>query len=157
MSQPLSPAVLLLDGSMGHELKARGLTESFATAMHANATHSELVTAVHAEYVAAGCDVLTTNTFTLTPHAVDGREGELAALLSVYLSVSLFFRPRWRCRSRVTGLPLQRREERVCLCSASSINMKTFARVTRFVTLRNLPVSNEVSVANSESSASRQA
>ena len=78
--------------------------------------------------------------------------GELAALLSVYLSVSpFFFRPRWRYCSRVTGLPLQRCEECVCLCSASSINMKIYNRVTRFVTLRNLFVSHELLVTSSES------
>ena len=38
---------LILDGSMGHELKRRSLTASFATAMLANVDHPEVVTAVH--------------------------------------------------------------------------------------------------------------
>ena len=75
--------VILLDGSMGHELKARGLTESFSTAMLANITHADLVTSIHAEYCAAGCTVLTTNTFTLTPHEMEkaGRLAEMPSLL----------------------------------------------------------------------------
>ena len=74
---------ILLDGSMGHEFKRRAVTSSFASAMLANAEQPELVTAVHAEYVAAGCDVLTTNTFTLTPHALDATQhsSELPRLL----------------------------------------------------------------------------
>ena len=48
-------------------------------------------------------------------------------------------------------MPLQRREERVCLCSASSIHMKIFTRVTRLVTLRYLSVSHELLVTSSES------
>ena len=76
------PPTRVLDGSMGHELKARGLSESFATAMLANAQQPELVTSIHAEYVAAGCDVLTTNSFLLTPAALAKYGGgELAPLL----------------------------------------------------------------------------
>ena len=71
--------------------------------------------------------------------------------VGLLVGATFLFRPRWRYCSRVTGLPLQRREERVCLCSASGISMKTFARVTRFVTLTNLPVSNNLAVASSES------
>uniref|UniRef100_A0A7S4B2K5 Hcy-binding domain-containing protein n=1 Tax=Chrysotila carterae TaxID=13221 RepID=A0A7S4B2K5_CHRCT len=53
------------------------------SAMFANVDHPELVTSVHAEYVDAGVDVVTTNTFTLTPYALApfAREGELATLL----------------------------------------------------------------------------
>ena len=68
--------LLLLDGSTGHELKARldvlgGADDSFSTVMRVNTEQPELITAVHSEYVAAGCDVLTTNTFTLTPRALE--------------------------------------------------------------------------------------
>ena len=80
--------VTILDGSTGHELKERlgvlnTAEDSFAAAMMANVKHPELVTAVHADYVASGCDVLTTNTFTLTPSALEdaGRAGELPTLL----------------------------------------------------------------------------
>jgi S-methylmethionine-dependent homocysteine/selenocysteine methylase len=82
---------LLLDGSTGHELKERlGVLQteddSFATAMFANIRHPELVANVHTEYVKAGCDVLTTNTFTATPMALASAaprtdEDQLPALL----------------------------------------------------------------------------
>ena len=62
--------LVLLDGSTGHELKERLGVSSFATAMFANVKQPELVTSVHADYVEAGCDVLTTNSFTLTPVAL---------------------------------------------------------------------------------------
>ena len=73
------------------------------------------------------------------------------AAVGLLVGATFLFRPRWRYCNRVTGLPLQCREERVCLCSASSINMKIFTRVTRFVTLRNLFVSHELLVTSSES------
>ena len=73
------------------------------------------------------------------------------AAVGLLVGATFLFRPRWRHCSRVTCLPLQRREERVCLCSASSINMNIFTRVTRFVTLRNLSVSHELLVTSSES------
>lgn len=60
------PHVLLLDGSMGHELKERGVAD-FQAAMFANARQPDLVTSIHEEYVRCGCNVLTTNTFVLTP------------------------------------------------------------------------------------------
>ena len=79
-----SPTILL-DGSMGHELKKRlrvstnSEADNFATAMRANTERPELVTAIHRDYIAAGCDVITTNSFTLTPTA--DQAGELPALL----------------------------------------------------------------------------
>ena len=55
------PPLLLLDGSTGHILKERlgvlgTADDSFDTAMFANATQPDMVTAVHSEYVAAGCE-----------------------------------------------------------------------------------------------------
>lgn len=64
---PEDSPLLLLDGSIGHELKARGLSDSFQEAMFANYRQPDLVTSIHAEYVRCGCNVLTTNTFVLTP------------------------------------------------------------------------------------------
>ena len=53
---------LILDGGMGTMLQARGLkpgdvSESWAL------THPDILTEIHCEYFAAGCDVATTNTF----------------------------------------------------------------------------------------------
>ena len=78
-----SSSLVLLDGSTGHELKARGVLASFEGAMLANLRQPDVVTAIHAEYVDAGCDIVTTNTFTLTPDelARQGRGAELAPLL----------------------------------------------------------------------------
>ena len=64
---PEDSPLLLLDGSIGHELKARGLSDSFQEAVSANYRQPDLVTSIHAEYVRCGCNILTTNTFVLTP------------------------------------------------------------------------------------------
>lgn len=55
-------AFLLLDGAMGTQLQARGLAAGEQPELLC-LTHPEVVTAVHAAYVAAGADVVTTNTF----------------------------------------------------------------------------------------------
>ena len=53
---------LLLDGAMGTQLQARGLAAGELPELLC-LSHSEVVTDVHAAYVAAGADVVTTNTF----------------------------------------------------------------------------------------------
>mmetsp|Transcript_1604 Transcript_1604/g.5050 ORF Transcript_1604/g.5050 Transcript_1604/m.5050 type:complete len:188 (+) Transcript_1604:473-1036(+) len=71
-----SRAVLLLDGGFGHELKERGFSGSEATSTSstflagalANQNDPSAVVGLHREYIRAGCDVLTTNSFVLTPH-----------------------------------------------------------------------------------------
>ena len=45
----MAPRRLILDGSMGHTLKQRGLSDSFAEAAYANLRQPELVTSVHSE------------------------------------------------------------------------------------------------------------
>ena len=49
----MSQRRLILDGSMGHTLKQRGLSDSFAEAAFANLRQPELVTSVHSEVSAA--------------------------------------------------------------------------------------------------------
>ena len=49
----MAPRRLILDGSMGHTLKQRGLSDSFAEAAYANLRQPELVTSVHSEVSAA--------------------------------------------------------------------------------------------------------
>lgn len=70
-----SDGVLLLDGGFGHELKERGVSGSEATSTStflagalANQNDPSAVVGLHREYIRAGCDVLTTNSFVLTPH-----------------------------------------------------------------------------------------
>ena len=53
---------LLLDGAMGTQLQARGLAAGELPELLC-LLHPEVVTDVHAAYVAAGADVVTTNTF----------------------------------------------------------------------------------------------
>lgn len=73
--------VLLLDGAMGTELFARGLESGGAPELW-NVDHPDRVTAVHAEYIAAGSDVVLTNSFggtgyRLKLHEADDRVLEL--------------------------------------------------------------------------------
>jgi S-methylmethionine-dependent homocysteine/selenocysteine methylase len=58
---------LILDGGTGTELRRRGMTLSRATwSALASVTHFELLRTIHADYIAAGADVITTNTFAAT-------------------------------------------------------------------------------------------
>lgn len=56
--------VLLLDGATGTELRRRGVElDAAAWSGPATLAHADLLTAIHADYLRAGADVLTTNTF----------------------------------------------------------------------------------------------
>ena len=73
--------VLLVDGAMGTELFSRGLESGGAPELW-NVDHPDRVTAVHADYVAAGSDILLTNSFggtafRLKLHQADDRVIEL--------------------------------------------------------------------------------
>lgn len=68
--------VIILDGSMGHVLKLRGVQTSvkglpfekrFLAVAVANLEAPAMVRQLHAEYIAAGADVITTNNFSVTP------------------------------------------------------------------------------------------
>lgn len=68
-----SGGTLLLDGGTGTELRRRGMPLSGAAwSGLASLTHYELLVAIHADYVAAGADVVTTNTFATTRFVLDG-------------------------------------------------------------------------------------
>jgi len=57
----------LLDGAMGTELNNRGVkTELPLWTADANITHPDLVQSIHSEYIYAGADIITTNTFRST-------------------------------------------------------------------------------------------
>lgn len=64
-----SGRMLLMDGAMGTELMRRGYA---GPTWRANLDAPQLVRAIHAEYVAAGAEVVLTNTF-LLPYAVGDR------------------------------------------------------------------------------------
>jgi homocysteine S-methyltransferase len=63
---------LLLDGGTGTELRRRGMESSHAAwSGLASLTHYDLLVAIHADYIAAGADVVTTNTFATTRFVLD--------------------------------------------------------------------------------------
>lgn len=85
MSHPLLDLAgarpVLLDGAMGTELMARGLPKGTCPEAW-NVDRPEVVAAVHAEYFAAGSDVVSTNTFggsriRLAGHGLEARTYEL--------------------------------------------------------------------------------
>ena len=66
----LSEATLIADGAMGTQLSVRGA--SFGRSFdELNLLEPELVTTVHRDFVAAGADLLLTNTFCATPLHLD--------------------------------------------------------------------------------------
>ena len=64
--QKLKSQRLLFDGAFGTQLQARGLKPGELPELW-NLTQPEQVAAVHREYLAAGCDVITSNTFGANP------------------------------------------------------------------------------------------
>lgn len=86
----MAAALVLLDGGMGHEFKARGvrcggelLSRFFLAGALANEEYPDIVQRVHSEYLEAGVDVITTNSFAVVPSALEpiGRSGDLDRLL----------------------------------------------------------------------------
>ena len=73
----LQQKILFFDGAMGTMLQSAGLPAGEAPDVW-NITHPDAVTAVHSAYLAAGCDVITTNTFGCTEHKL-ARTGYSAA------------------------------------------------------------------------------
>ena len=70
---------LLLDGGTGSELRRRGVAlDAIAWSAFAPLTHYELLRTIHADYITAGADVITTNTFATTRFVLDaaGRAGD---------------------------------------------------------------------------------
>ncbi len=59
---------LILDGAMGSLLQQKGVKPDKHLWMSlANITHSRLVTEIHKDYIEAGADIITTNTFNTNP------------------------------------------------------------------------------------------
>ena len=75
--------VVILDGAMGTELEKRGAPmDAVAWDAAALVTHPDLVRAVHEDYIEAGADVITTNTFATARHVLEpaGMGGQFRAL-----------------------------------------------------------------------------
>ncbi|GFH40277.1 homocysteine S-methyltransferase family protein [Lactococcus insecticola] len=79
--------ILLFDGAMGTQLQNRGLPIG-GIPEHFNLTHPEIVTAIHKDYVAAGADVITTNTFQANTTKMDADELESVITAAVSLAKS---------------------------------------------------------------------
>ncbi|MDO4949599.1 MAG: homocysteine S-methyltransferase family protein [Bacteroidales bacterium] len=62
MNRLLSQRILILDGAMGTMLQLHGLQGN--SEAH-NLTHPQIVAKIHQEYIDAGADIITTNTFSL--------------------------------------------------------------------------------------------
>ncbi|MCZ6887054.1 MAG: homocysteine S-methyltransferase family protein [Gammaproteobacteria bacterium] len=64
---------IVLDGAVGSEIaRLGGVMDEAAWCGVANRTHPAIVRRVHQEYIRAGCDVLTTNTFATCRHVLEG-------------------------------------------------------------------------------------
>lgn len=64
---------LILDGAMGSLLQQKGVKPDKHLWMSiANITHPELVTQIHKDYINAGADIITTNTFNTNPTDIKG-------------------------------------------------------------------------------------
>ena len=59
--------ITILDGGMGHELKLRGISDGTflagALANENSSANKDIVESIHFDYLEAGCDVITTNSF----------------------------------------------------------------------------------------------
>jgi homocysteine S-methyltransferase len=74
---------IILDGGTGTDIQRRGAPMSGDTwCADVNATHGEIVRAVHDDYIRAGAEVITANTFATSPLSFNayGRDNEVAAL-----------------------------------------------------------------------------
>lgn len=65
LEELLGKRLVFVDGGMGTMLQAAGLTGGEAPERW-NLTHPETVAEVHRAYLAAGCDIVTANTFGAT-------------------------------------------------------------------------------------------
>lgn len=83
---------LLFDGAMGTMLlSAAPAIEQPVT--FANLTHPELVRQIHQAYVAAGCEIVTTNTFQL--HQTKFTPGHVAQVIAAGIRLAKSAHPKW--------------------------------------------------------------
>jgi S-methylmethionine-dependent homocysteine/selenocysteine methylase len=78
-----SGETIILDGGTGTDIQRRGAPMSGPTwCAEVNATHGDIVQAVHADYVRVGADIIAANTFATSPLTFNayGRDDELIAL-----------------------------------------------------------------------------
>ena len=93
LSTAAAPAITVLDGGMGHELRRRGVViegplgsqQRFLGVALANVEQPALVTAAHTGFLAAGAEIITTNNYAVVPNTLaltGGKygDGDLEAL-----------------------------------------------------------------------------
>ena len=73
VTEALQAGFLLFDGAMGTMLQENGLAAGMQPE-YFNLTHPEVVTAIHRQYVAAGADIITANTFQANGHKIPAAE-----------------------------------------------------------------------------------
>lgn len=83
--------VLLLDGAIGTELQRRGAPmDSTAWCGLATQSHPEMLRQIHIDYITAGADIITTNTFATGRHVLEplglGDEAETLDRMSVAIA-----------------------------------------------------------------------
>lgn len=106
---------VLLDGGTGHALKLRGVASKLAPETQdyfmagalANIESPETVVQVHRDFVDAGCDVITTNSYVATPFNVDkfdlqSRLGASSSLVSGRNILDLLLES--ACRNAAQGI-----------------------------------------------------
>ena len=74
---------IILDGGTGTDIQRRGAPMSGDTwCADVNATHGEIIRAVHDDYIRVGADIITANTFATSPLSFNayGRDEEMLAL-----------------------------------------------------------------------------
>lgn len=88
----LKEGFLLFDGAMGTMLQKNGLPVGMQPELF-NLSHPETVTAIHREYVAAGADIITANTFQANAHKLDPEQ--LPAIITAAIRLAKAAEPRF--------------------------------------------------------------
>lgn len=95
--------IVLLDGATGTELEQRGVAmNSAAWSAEAILTAPEIVQAVHEDYIRAGADIITSNSFSLAKHMLlrAGLDAEFQRLNAASITLAL------KAREKVANNPV---------------------------------------------------
>ncbi len=81
---------LILDGAMGSLIQQKGYpTDKHLWTSYLNFKYPQVISEIHKDYIKAGCDILTTNTFRTNPLAIKNANFGLDISEAVKLSVEL--------------------------------------------------------------------
>lgn len=87
ISKKIRDGLVIFDGAFGTMLQARGLAAGELPETW-NVTHPDVVTGIHREYLDAGCEVITTNTFGANSLKYNGKNGAYTLFEVVNSAVS---------------------------------------------------------------------